>query len=116
VLGFVGGADNLIDSSNLRKLIERNIPFANLEDAPIPVHVVATNLGGVAIWPMRTDGNAAGIAALARSASTVSRCHCHICGTGDGAAHVPQSNAPRHPGDAGVPTACSINWSAREKS
>jgi NTE family protein len=49
VLGFMGGADNLIDSSNLRKLIERNIPFANLEDAPIPVHVVATNLSGVAI-------------------------------------------------------------------
>jgi NTE family protein len=49
VLGFVGGADNLIDPSNLRKVIERNIPFANLEDAPIPVHVVATNLGGVAI-------------------------------------------------------------------
>ncbi len=48
VLGFMGGA-NLIDPSNLRKLIERNIPFANLEDAPIPVHVVATNLGGVAI-------------------------------------------------------------------
>jgi NTE family protein len=45
----MGGADNLIDPPNLRKLIERNIPFANLEDAPIPVHVVATNLGGVAI-------------------------------------------------------------------
>ena len=49
VLGFMGGADNLIDPSNLRKLIERNIPFANLEDAPIPVHVVATNLGGAAV-------------------------------------------------------------------
>ena len=36
VLGFMGGADNLIDPSNLRKLIKRNIPFANLEDAPIP--------------------------------------------------------------------------------
>src|SRR6478736_2747227 len=42
VLGFMGGADNLIDPSNLRKLIERNIPFPNLKDAPIPVHVVAT--------------------------------------------------------------------------
>ena len=42
VLGFMGGADNLIDPSNLRKLIERNIPFPDLEDAPIPVHVVAT--------------------------------------------------------------------------
>ena len=49
VLGFMGGADNLIDPSNLRKLIKRNIPFANLEDAPIPVHVVATNLGGAAV-------------------------------------------------------------------
>ena len=45
VLGFMGGADNLIDPSNLRRLIEYNIPFPNLEDAPIPVHVVATNLG-----------------------------------------------------------------------
>ena len=49
VLGFMGGADNLIDPSDLRKLIERNIPFPNLEDAPIPVHVVATNLGGAAV-------------------------------------------------------------------
>jgi NTE family protein len=49
VLGFVVGADNLIDPSGLRKLIEHNIPFQNLEDAPIPVHVVATNLGGAAV-------------------------------------------------------------------
>jgi NTE family protein len=49
VLGFMVGADNLIDPSNLRKLIEHNIPFKNLEDAPIPVHVVATNLGGAAV-------------------------------------------------------------------
>jgi NTE family protein len=49
VLGFMGGADNLIDSSNLRRLIEHNIQFPNLEDAPIPVHVVATNLGGAAV-------------------------------------------------------------------
>ena len=49
VLGFMVGADNLIDPSNLRKLIEHNIPFQNLEDAPIPVNVVATNLGGAAV-------------------------------------------------------------------
>ncbi len=49
VLGFVGGADNLIDPANLRRLIERHIPFRNLENAPIPVHVVATNLGGVSV-------------------------------------------------------------------
>ena len=46
VLGFMGGADNLIDPSNLRKLIERNIPFPDLEDAPIPVHVVAEKFCG----------------------------------------------------------------------
>src|SRR5271169_3324158 len=49
VLGFIRGADNLIDSSNLRRLMEHNIPFANLEDAPIPAHVVATNLGGATV-------------------------------------------------------------------
>jgi NTE family protein len=49
MLGVMVGADNLIDPSNLRRLIERHIPFANLEDAPIPVHVVATNLGGTAV-------------------------------------------------------------------
>jgi NTE family protein len=49
VLGFMVGADNLIDPSNLRKLIEHNIPFKSLEDASIPVHVVATNLGGAAV-------------------------------------------------------------------
>ncbi len=49
VLGFMGGADNLIDPSNLRRLIAHHIPFQNLENAPIPVHVVATNLGGAAV-------------------------------------------------------------------
>jgi NTE family protein len=48
-LGFMGGAGHLIDPCNLRRLIERHIPFPNLENAPLPVHVVATNLGGAAI-------------------------------------------------------------------
>ena len=48
-LGFIVGGDSLVDPSNLRGLIERNIPFSKLESAPIPVHVVATNLGGEAI-------------------------------------------------------------------
>jgi NTE family protein len=49
VLGFMSGADNFIDPSNLRRLIAHHIPFQNLENAPIPVHVVATNLGGAAV-------------------------------------------------------------------
>jgi NTE family protein len=48
-LGFIGGAGSLIDPSNLRRLIEYHIPYSNLEDARIPVHVVATNLGGAAV-------------------------------------------------------------------
>ncbi len=49
VLGFMSGADNFIDPSNLRRLIAHHIPFPNLENAPIPVHVVATNLGGATV-------------------------------------------------------------------
>jgi NTE family protein len=49
VFGCISGADNLIDPSNLRRLIERHIPFPNLENAPIPTHVVATDLGGMAV-------------------------------------------------------------------
>ena len=49
LLRFVGGQDHLIDPSNLRLLIKRHVPFLNLEDAAIPVHVIATNLGGAAV-------------------------------------------------------------------
>ena len=48
-LRFAGGEGHLIDPSNLRLLIKRHIPFLNLEDASIPVHVIATNLGGAAV-------------------------------------------------------------------
>jgi len=33
----------------LRRLIETHVPFARLEDATIPVHVVATDLQGLAV-------------------------------------------------------------------
>jgi NTE family protein len=49
LLRFVGGQDHLIDPSNLRLLIKRHIPFLNLEDASIPLHVIATDLGGAAV-------------------------------------------------------------------
>lgn len=49
LLRFVGGRDHLIDPSNLRLLIKRHVPFLNLEDASIPLHVIATNLGGAAV-------------------------------------------------------------------
>ena len=49
LLRFVSGEGHLIDPSNLRSLVERHVPFLNLEDAAIPVHVIATNLGGAAV-------------------------------------------------------------------
>ena len=47
--GLLGGHDSLIDPANLRGLIKRHLPYSNLEDAAIPVHVIATNFGGVPI-------------------------------------------------------------------
>ena len=43
-LGFIGRRDHLVRSDGLRRLIRRNVQFERLEDAPIPLHVVATDL------------------------------------------------------------------------
>lgn len=45
-LKWLGRAEALFDSANLRRLIEQHLPYRNLEDAQVPVHVVATNMGG----------------------------------------------------------------------
>ena len=44
---WVRGADSLFQPTSLRRLIDSNLPFKNLEDAKLPLHVVATNLGGM---------------------------------------------------------------------
>ena len=49
LLGLFGRQGNLIDPFNLRRLLERHISFPNLQDATIPLHVIATNLGGAAV-------------------------------------------------------------------
>jgi NTE family protein len=46
LFGVLRGKEALIDPTNLRRLVARNVPFKRLEDAPIPVHMVATNLRG----------------------------------------------------------------------
>jgi len=48
-LSLLGSADALFESGGLRRLIARNLSYRNLEDAAVPVHVVATSLGGVAV-------------------------------------------------------------------
>ena len=44
LLGFLGRHDHLVPPSGLRRLLERHLSFTQLEDAEIPLHVVATEL------------------------------------------------------------------------
>lgn len=64
-LGWIRGAGSLFESTALRGLVERHLPLRNLEDAAIPVHVVATNLNGA---PVRLSRGAAVDAVLASAA------------------------------------------------
>src|ERR1043166_2998754 len=44
LLGFIRRRDFLVTSDGLRQLIETHLPYRNLEDAKIPIHVVATDI------------------------------------------------------------------------
>lgn len=58
ILSFLYRRDFLIGSDGLRQLVERNLAYRNLEDAPVPIHVVATNIltGGTVVL---SEGSAA---------------------------------------------------------
>ena len=44
LLGFLGRSDHLVSAAGLRRLIDGHLTFTELEDAPIPLHVVATEI------------------------------------------------------------------------
>jgi NTE family protein len=44
LLALTGTRESMFSSDGLRAVISKNLPYRLLEDAPIPVHVVATNL------------------------------------------------------------------------
>jgi NTE family protein len=44
LLGFIGRRDHLVPADGLRRLVKRHAEFTRLEDSPIPLDVVATNL------------------------------------------------------------------------
>jgi NTE family protein len=44
LLGFLGRRPHLVPNSGLRRLLTDQLGFARLEDAPIPLHVVATDV------------------------------------------------------------------------
>jgi NTE family protein len=58
VLGFLWRRDFLISHDGLRDLIDRNLPYKNLEDAKVPVHIVTTDIvsGDAVVF---SDGSAA---------------------------------------------------------
>ncbi len=66
LLGFLGTLPSLVPASGLRRLLNRHLQFARLEDAPIPLHVVATDvLSGHDV--LLSSGNA--VDAIAASAA-----------------------------------------------
>lgn len=44
LIGFIRRRDFLVTSDGLRQLIDTYLPYRNLEDAKIPIHVVATDI------------------------------------------------------------------------
>lgn len=44
LLGFIWRRDFLIPHDGIRKLIDDHIPYRNLQDAKVPVHIVATDI------------------------------------------------------------------------
>jgi NTE family protein len=44
MLGFIRRRDFLISADGVRRLIDTHVPYRNLEDAKLPLHVVATDL------------------------------------------------------------------------
>jgi NTE family protein len=45
LLGFAGAREHLVPDSGLRHLVERHLTTGRIEELPIPLHVIATNLG-----------------------------------------------------------------------
>ena len=58
MLGFLVRRNFLVEPHGLRMLIESNLTYRNLEDAKIPIHIVATNIltGGTVVL---SEGSAA---------------------------------------------------------
>lgn len=66
LLGFLGRRSNLVPDTGLRRLLTDHLGFARLQDAPIPLHVVATDvLSGQDV--LLSSGDAVG--AIAASAA-----------------------------------------------
>lgn len=48
-IGLLRHPDNIVDPSGLRRVIEDNLPYPRLEDAAVPLHIVASDQQGLAV-------------------------------------------------------------------
>ena len=55
-LGLLRHADYLVDPSSLRGLIERHLSYVALQEARLPVYIVATDMQGIAVTLSRGLG------------------------------------------------------------
>jgi NTE family protein len=76
-IGLIGHRGNVVDPGGLRRLIETHLPYARIEDAQIPLHIMATNQQGIAI---RLSNGPAVEAILASTALPGVFPHVHIGG------------------------------------
>lgn len=49
LLGLLRRSDSLVDPAGLRDLLESHLPFARIEEARLPLHVMATDQQGVGV-------------------------------------------------------------------
>ncbi len=49
LIGVLRQSGNIVDPSNLRRLLDAHLAFARLEEARLPLHVMATDLQGMSV-------------------------------------------------------------------
>jgi NTE family protein len=65
-LGFFGVRDHLVPDASLRRLLDQHLEFGRLQDAPIELHVIATDvLSGTEVRLSRGDAHEAVMASAA---------------------------------------------------
>lgn len=66
LFGFIGRSANLVSTDGLRRLLEANLEFERLEEAQVPLHVIATDLfSGEELRLSEGDASAAVVASTA---------------------------------------------------
>jgi NTE family protein len=65
LLALAGSRPSMCSNRNLRRLIEAHLPYRNLEDAAIPVHIVTTDLLSGKEVPLSTGDAASAVLASA---------------------------------------------------